>query len=217
MLGGDSPPPPVRPRAVRPVPTPAPAAAADARRSPGHIPGEVGIWVFIFGDMLVFALFFGVFMVERGQGLEEFRTGRESLDTALGAINTLLLLTGSILVVLAMNAVRKGLADRAPRLIVGAMGTGALFIVNKAIEYTDKIHAGLTPHAGDFYTLFFVFTGIHLLHLIIGMAALGYMYTLARRPRPGSRDVATMESCASYWHLVDLLWLVLFPLFYLVA
>ena len=155
-------------------------------------------------------------MVERSQALEEFRTGRESLNTAFGAINTLLLLTGSILVVLAMRAVREGLRDRAPRLILGAMGTGALFIVNKGLEYGDKIDTGLTPSTSDFYTLFFVFTGIHLLHLIVGMAALVYMYTLAKRARLRSPDVATMESCASYWHLVDLLWVILFPLFYLV-
>lgn len=198
------------------VPSPEPARSP-SRWTRGHLPGEVGIWVFIVGDMLVFALFFGVFMIERGQSLEEFRQGRDSLHTAFGAINTLLLLTGSILVVLAVRAVREGLGVRASRLILGAMATGALFIVNKGIEYGDKLGAGLTPADGDFYTLFFAFTGIHLLHLIIGMGALLYMYRLSRHPRPHRGDMATMESCASYWHLVDLLWVVLFPLFYLVA
>lgn len=193
------------------------AARGSSRWTRGHLPGEVGIWVFIVGDMLVFGLFFGVFMIERGQDLEAFRQGRDSLDTAFGAINTLLLLTGSILVVLAVDAVRKGLSGRASGLILGAMGTGALFIVNKGIEYGDKLSAGITPGDGDFYTLFFAFTGIHLLHLFIGMGALLYMYRLSRHGRTGPGELSTMESCASYWHLVDLLWVVLFPLFYLVA
>jgi len=206
------------PRGAEPAAGPQPEPARTRSRwTRGHLPGEVGIWVFIVGDMLVFALFFGVFMVERGQDLEAFRQGRDSLNTAFGAINTLLLLTGSILVVLAVNAVREGLGRRAPQLILGAMGTGALFIVNKGIEYGDKFSAGVTPGDGDFYTLFFAFTGIHLLHLFVGMGALLYMYRLSKHPQPDGGDLSTMESCASYWHLVDLLWVVLFSLFYLVA
>lgn len=216
LLGGDEHPagtlPPRQARSPKRAPKGPPS-----RWNEGHLPGEVGIWMFIVGDMLVFGLFFGVFMVQRGDDLEEFRAGRETLHTAFGAVNTLLLLTGSILVVLAMRAVREGVPDRVRRLILGAMTTGVVFIVNKVIEYVDKFDADLTPSTNDFYTLFFAFTGIHLLHLLLGMAALTYMHTLAKRSHIRSRDVSTMESCASYWHLVDLLWVVLFPLFYLVA
>ncbi|WP_354701657.1 hypothetical protein DSM112329_01983 [Paraconexibacter sp. AEG42_29] len=230
MLGGGTPSRPLPPVGRRPVTPPGPATAHETRPTPaaasasgpshgtaGHVPGEVGIWVFILGDLLVFAIFFGVFMVERGQSLEEFRAGRESLNTLLGVLNTLLLLTGSILVVLGLRAVRDGAPRLASRLILGAGATGVLFVVNKVIEYGEKLDAGVTPGDSDFYTLFFAFTGIHLLHLLIGLAALLYLNALARRPQVSVRDLASMESCASYWHLVDLLWLVLFPLFYLVA
>jgi nitric oxide reductase NorE protein len=216
VLGGDAQPPspPVSVRrhaaALRETPPP-------SRWTRGHVPGEVGVWVFIIGDMLVFALFFGVFMVERGNALEEFRAGRDTLDTAFGVINTLMLLTGSILVALAMTAVREGMADRAPRLLLGAMATGTVFLVDKVIEYADKFSAHITPGTNDFYTLFFVFTGIHALHLLIGLGALTYMRSLVRRGPPSGRDMAMMECCASYWHLVDLLWVVLFALFYRVA
>lgn len=216
ILGGDHVGGPLGERPVPAPPAPAPPRPR-TRWTQGHLPGELGIWMFIVGDMLVFGLFFGVFMVQRGDGLEEFRDGRESLHTAFGAVNTLLLLTGSILVVLAMRAVREGAARQARRLIAGAMATGAVFIVNKAVEYADKLGDDLTPSTNDFYTLFYAFTGIHLVHLLVGMAALAYMYVLANRPRRGDHDLSAMESCASYWHLVDLLWVVLFPLFYLVA
>jgi nitric oxide reductase NorE protein len=214
LLGGDE------PDVVR-TPQTAPAEPGPSRLSPrwtpGHVPGEAGLWFFIFGDLLVFGLFFGVFMVERGDSLQTFRDGRESLDTALGVANTLLLLIGSMLVALGMRAIRMGRGPLAARLLQGAMVTGALFVVNKAVEYGGKFADDVGPTTNEFYTLYFGFTGIHLVHLLIGMAALTAMVVLARRPQRDDRDVALMESGATFWHLVDLLWLVLFPLFYLVA
>lgn len=192
-------------------------AREPSRWTTGHVPGEAGLWVFILGDMLVFGLFFGIFITLRGDGLEEFRAGRETLSTGFGVANTLLLLTGSILVVLAMRAVRSHRRDLASRLLLGAIATGAVFAINKAIEYGEKFDAGLNPTTNDFYTLYFAFTGIHLLHLLIGVVALAFMVRLTRRPTVGEHDTSLFESGATFWHLVDLLWLVLFPLFYLVA
>lgn len=214
LLGGDYPDEPLPPRRVATTPA---VPREPTKWTRGHIPGEVGIWVFIIGDMLVFGLFFGVFMVQRGDNLEMFRDGREHLDTALGAINTLLLLTGSICVALAMRAIREGMRELAPRLILGALATGAFFIVNKGIEYGGKLSDDITPNTNDFYTLFYGFTIIHLLHLLVGMAALSYLYVLSKRTLNSEHEIQSMESCASYWHLVDLLWVVLFPLLYLVA
>ncbi|WP_084269455.1 cytochrome c oxidase subunit 3 family protein [Patulibacter minatonensis] len=216
MLGTDD-------EEVQPLPRPAVAAAPTAKDGPpsrwtsGHVPGEVGLWIFILGDMLVFGLFFGIFIVQRGDGLEEFRAGRETLSTEFGVANTVLLLTGSILVVLGMRAVRENRRRLASQLLLGAMATGTMFAIDKAIEWGEKFGDGLNPGTNDFYTLYFAFTGIHLVHLLIGMVALGVMVRLTRRPTPGEHDQALLESGATFWHLVDLLWLVLFPLFYLVA
>jgi nitric oxide reductase NorE protein len=194
-----------------------PTPRIETRWTAGHLPGEAGVWVLILGDMVVFGLFFGVFMVERGNALEVFRAGRESLNTWLGAANTLLLLTGSIFVVLSMQAVREGRGRRARRLLMAAMATGGFFLVDKIIEWTRTVGAGFTPGTNDFYTLFFVFTGIHAFHLVLGLGALAYMVHRAGREPVDGKDLAAMESCASFWHLVDLLWVVLFSLFYLVA
>lgn len=215
MLGSDD---PEQLRAPTVVRSPVPAAPkAPTRWTAGHVPGEVGLWVFILGDMLVFGLFFGIFMVQRGDGLEEFRAGRESLSQGFGVANTLLLLTGSVLVVLGMRAVRMHRRELASKLLLGAMATGALFAVVKAVEYGEKLDAGLNPTTNDFYTLYFAFTGIHLVHLLIGMVALAIMIRLVRRPHEDDGERALLETGATFWHLVDLLWLVLFPLFYLVA
>jgi len=196
-------------------PFPAQSVGAPQRRSHGHIPGEVGIWVFIFGDMLAFSLFFSVFVHERAGNAAVFQHGRETLNLTFGAVNTLLLLTGSLFVALAMPAIRKGASGRARRLIVLAMGCGAGFVANKALEYSAKLDAGHTPDSSDFYMYFFGLTGIHLLHLLIGMLVLAIMWRICRKPVLDAGDVRYLEAGASYWHLVDLLWIVLFALLYL--
>jgi nitric oxide reductase NorE protein len=184
-------------------------------RSRGHVPGEIGIWVFIFGDMVVFSVFFGVFVVERSQSSELFEHSRETLDVTFGAVNTLLLLTGSLFVAQGVSAVRRRLVPQGGRLIALALLCGCGFVFNKALEYGAKLGAGHGPDANDFYMYFFMFTGIHLVHLLLGLVALAVMWKITRKPALDARDVRNLEAGASYWHLIDLLWIVLFALLYL--
>jgi nitric oxide reductase NorE protein len=182
----------------------------------GHIPGEPGIWVFIFGDLVAFTLFFAVFLDARAGRPGVFDAARGMLDVRIGAVNTLLLLTGSLFVALAARRVRAGSSRTAPRLIAAAILCGSGFVINKALEWGHALAAGRTPAANDFFMYFFAFTGIHLLHLLIGLAVLGVMWRIARRPSLSAAQVRTIEAGACYWHLVDVLWLVLFALLYLV-
>jgi nitric oxide reductase NorE protein len=189
--------------------------------SPGEerkVPGEVGIWVLIFGDMAVFAAFFAVFMHARGGDPGLFDESRHLLNVTYAVVNTVLLLTSSLFVAMAVRAVRIGRRHLAPRLLIVAIICGLGFVVNKAIEYHDKFDHGITPTTNLFFTYFFTLTGIHLLHLIIGLVALGVMWIIARRTEEQrkSSDVMMLEVGASFWHMVDLLWIVLFPLLYLV-
>ncbi|WP_250282549.1 MULTISPECIES: cytochrome c oxidase subunit 3 family protein [unclassified Frankia] len=184
-------------------------------RGGGRVPGEIGIWVFIFGDMLVFGLFFGVFVHERSRSTELFEQAHETMNLTFGAVNTLLLLTGSMFVVLGLSALRGGASRPGSRMILVTLLCGAGFVLNKYLEYSDKIDAGHTPSANSFYMYYFVFTGIHLLHLLIGMIGLVIMYRIARKPVLEARDIRNLEAGACYWHLVDLLWIVLFALLYL--
>lgn len=180
------------------------------------MPGEIGIWVFIFGDLAIFSLFFGVFVYERGQHPELFEAGRKALGLTAGAINTLLLLSGSLFVVLALHALRAAAGLRGRVLLGLALLCGTGFVANKAVEYTHLAEAGQTPAASDFFMYFFVFTGIHLLHLLLGLIALAIIWRIARKPVLAGPDLRNLEAGASYWHLVDLLWIVLFALLYLV-
>lgn len=195
--------------------SPASASAVPKRPSRGRVPGEVGIWVFIVGDMLVFTLFFTVFSHARSQDPVVFEQSRRTLSLTFGAVNTLLLLTGSMLVVQGLHAVRRQATRVAPWMFFLAGLCGVAFIVDKAFEYSSKIDAGHTASSNNFYMYYFLFTGIHVLHLLLALVAITVMWRIARKPVHTAKDLRNLEAGACYWHLVDLLWIVLFPLFYL--
>jgi nitric oxide reductase NorE protein len=181
-----------------------------------HVPGEAGIWVFIFGDMVVFAIMFATYLYYRGDDVALFNTAQQRLNPDFGLVNTLLLLASSLLVVLAVGLVRTGAHRPARPLILGAIGCGLWFSVLKVIEYSGKLDAGFTPQNNQFFMFYFVLTGLHWFHLAIGLAVLAYMYFSARRTSLDVKQFAWFEGAGCYWHMVDLLWIVLFPLLYLV-
>lgn len=181
-----------------------------------RIPGEEGIWVFVLGDMTVFALFFGTFMYSRGKSREAFAQAHADLHLALGTVNTVLLLGSSLLVALAVHQVLAGRNTQAPRLFTGALCCGVGFVVVKAIEWTALFRAGNGVGSGEFFSYYFVFTGIHLVHVLIGLVIVSRLVALTRRPALEAKQIQLCETGGIFWHMVDLLWVVLFALFYLV-
>lgn len=180
------------------------------------MPGEEGVWVFIFGDMTVFAILFGVYLYYRGAQPELFDDSQARLNQTFGAVNTLVLLTSSLLVVTAVRAVRRHAHALARNLTYAAMVCGVVFIVNKAIEYGQKISHGLVPATNQFFMYFYVMTGLHLIHVVIGIGLLGFAVILTRRTSLSTREQGYLEGAGCFWHMVDLLWIVIFPLLYLV-
>ncbi|HEX4189506.1 MAG TPA: cytochrome c oxidase subunit 3 [Marmoricola sp.] len=192
----------------------APAApSATARR----IPGEEGTWVFLFGDMVVFGVFFTTFLIQRGHAPQLFDRSRQTLNLGIGLANTLVLLTSSLLVATGVRALRDGANQLARRLLVAAFGCGVLFVGLKAVEYTQKVHQGHGPGTNNFYLYYFILTGLHLFHVVIGLGALGFLIRQTGRPELTERRWMVVEGAACFWHLVDLLWIFLFPLLYLVS
>jgi nitric oxide reductase NorE protein len=188
--------------------------AGDAR--PRRIPGEAGIWVLIFGDMVVFAVLFATQLYYRADAPEVFAQSQGTLNQNFGVANTVVLLTSSLFVATAVSAMRAGNRGRAGKLIAAAMTCGLIFSGLKIAEYSAKLSHDLTPSTNDFYMYYFVLTGLHWLHLIIGMVVLTVLFVLARKPKLSGGQSAFFESGACFWHMVDLLWIVLFPLLYLV-
>ena len=165
---------------------------------------------------MVFALFFSTFLYYRAQSVAQFREAATHLNQSIGVLNTLLMLSSSWFVATAVKAARRDMRTAATSLLGGALFCGAGFVAAKFCEYRAEILAGFTLNTNDFFVYYYMFTGIHLLHVLIGMGLLGFM---ARYVAIGQFDMIKMrnlESGASFWHLVDLLWIVLFPLLYLV-
>jgi nitric oxide reductase NorE protein len=180
-----------------------------------HLPGETGTWVFILGDMTVFALLFGVLVYYRGQQPAVFEHSQLDLHRYFGAVNTLLLLLSSLCVVSAVRAMRGGMRRLAPALISIAMLCGGAFLLNKGLEWGGLLSAGHRPASNDFFMNFFILTGIHAFHLLIGMGVLTMLFVLSRRPALTEGQWVFVEGGACFWHMVDLLWIALFALLYL--
>lgn len=180
-----------------------------------RLPGVDGVWVFIGFDCVIFALLFVSFMKDRYADPALFEASRQTLNVTLGGLDTLILLTSSWFVALAVQAVKRDELDRAPRLLLGGVLTGLMFVVSKSAEYTEKIVAGISPLTDAFYMWYFTLTGIHLVHVLFGTSLLIFVWTKARRRVYDSGNRTVLECVASFWHLVDLLWIVLFPLLYL--
>jgi nitric oxide reductase NorE protein len=191
------------------------------RNSPAHLPGEPGVWVFIVGDMLMFALLFGAFVHYRAQDPALYVQSQTTLNQGFGAINTMLLLTSSWFVVDAVRDARNRHTGRAGTRISLAFLCGVGFITVKFFEWGEKIRAGITLTSNDFYMYYYMLTGIHLLHVAIGMGVLIFLWRLLRQSALHRSTVAHesvvshLESGASFWHLVDMLWIFLFALLYL--
>lgn len=186
-------------------------------RTARRIPGESGTWVFLFGDMVVFGAFFVTFLVERAGAPEVFDTARTTLHIGVGVLNTLVLLTSSLCVVLALNAIRVGSRKIGANAVVVAIALGVVFIVVKATEYVALANAGHGPGANDFYLYYFILTGLHLFHVCLGLGALAFVLSQTRRVEMSATRTALVEGAACFWHLVDLLWIFLFALLYLVS
>ncbi|WP_163804424.1 cytochrome c oxidase subunit 3 family protein [Mycolicibacterium anyangense] len=181
-----------------------------------RVPGEPGIWFVIFGDLLAFGALFITYMYYRGRFPEAFADGLAAMSRGIGVVNTVVLLSASLAVVQGVGAYRAGDRRAADRALIVAFGCGAGFVVLKSVEYGIKISQSLVPNTSAFFGLYYTFTGVHLVHVVIGLALLLYLRAVVRRPTPDIRDRQVVESGAVFWHLVDLLWVVLFALFYAV-
>jgi nitric oxide reductase NorE protein len=193
-------------------------AGVEPLRSPatGVIPGEVGLWVFVLADMSLFGLFFLVFMWEGRKAPQLYAAGTSALVRPLGFVNTIVLLLSSWLVVLAVHAHRRGRHALVVRGLAGALVCALVFGVTKAFEYSHEVWRGYGPSTDIFFTFYFVLTGIHLAHVVIGSGLLAGWIAKARSRQAWAPSRRYVEGAAVYWHMVDLLWVVIFTLVYLV-
>lgn len=181
--------------------------------APRHLPGEPSMWFFVIGDLMIFAVYFVAYMYYRGQDHALFLESQAKLNYNIGMVNTVVLLTSSLFVALGTSAARAGRTADAYRLFWLALAGGVAFPVLKAFEYIPEILAGLTPGTNLFFMFYYVMTGMHLCHVFLGLVILSFIVRHLRGP--AQPRITLVETGATYWHMVDLLWLVLFALLYL--
>ncbi|WP_303625212.1 cytochrome c oxidase subunit 3 [Mycolicibacterium arenosum] len=169
------------------------------------------MWFFVIGDLLIFGVYFVGYMYYRTQDSPMFLESQARLNLDIGALNTIVLLTSSLFVALGTGAVRAGKTVDGLRLFGIALAIGAAFPVLKLFEYVPEITAGLTPGTNLFFMYYFVMTGLHLCHVLLGLVIMSFVI---RNLRSASPRISFVETAATYWHMVDVLWLVLFALLY---
>lgn len=187
---------------------------------------KFGMWLFLYTELLLFGGLFVLYAVYLARYPEAFVSAGRELNLVFGTINTLVLISSSLTVAVSVTALRKGNARLAQMMLGIAILAAAVFMVNKYFEWSAKIHHGLYPGAsalkeraageGVFFGLYYFTTGLHGLHVVIGASILTWVFFLVRNGRVNSEDFITLENAGLYWHLVDLVWIFIFPLYYLI-
>ncbi|MHC2620698.1 nitric oxide reductase NorE protein [Bradyrhizobium huanghuaihaiense] len=166
------------------------------------------IWVLIFSELVAFGLFLGAFVVARAIHPALFAAGQAALNLDLAGLNTVVLVTSGWVAARATKAARASERRASRRWLLGAMALGGLFIAIKLAEYAEEIGRGVGLETSPFFTLYFLLTGFHLLHVGLGIIILA---VVCRRA-----ETVGVETGAAFWHMVDLVWIVMFPVLYLV-
>ena len=182
--------------------------------APPRLAGDLAVWLIILAEMLAFCILFLSYAFARARDVALFNASQSTLDLHSGAINTVLLITGSWCVVRAVQAVRADASSMGTRWLLAALVCGAGFVTLKVFEFSAKADAGIDLSTNTFYMFYLLLTGFHFLHVIVAMLFLSILLFKTLQGAYGSHDHHALESGAAFWHMVDLLWIVLFPLVY---
>lgn len=180
------------------------------------LPGDLAIWFVIMAEMLVFGVFFIVYVVVRSQNVELFNEYQLELHRIGGVINTVVLITSSYFVAMGIYAIRNGNVQRTGNMLLLALLMGAIFVGVKIWEYSHVFGAGINLSTNTFYTFYISLTFFHFMHVLLGMVILAVIYSFLRKGKYSAESHDDLETGASYWHMVDLLWVVLFPMVYII-
>jgi cytochrome c oxidase subunit 3 len=188
---------------------------------------KIGMWMFLFTELLFFGGMFLLYSVFRYRFALDFHTAAKDENIVLGSLNTFILLTSSFTIALAVSAMRKGNSRLSASLQIATVVMGLTFLVIKYFEWGVKIQRGLYPNSpvllkksqGEilFFGLYYVMTGIHGLHVFIGTIVITFMIVFTARKKITQQNSIKLENTGLYWHFVDIIWIYLFPLFYLIT
>lgn len=188
---------------------------------------RLGMWLFLVTEMVLFGGLFIAYSYLRAKYPAEFHHAGAELNAVLGVTNTVVLLTSSLTVVLAIVAIQRNDRTKALAFLGTTLGLGLVFLVIKSFEWAAKFHHGLYPNSAHlatlppgqqvFFGLYFSMTGLHGLHVIAGLGVLAWVTRMLLKGEVRSDRYIHLENAGLYWHLVDVIWIFLLPLFYLAA
>ncbi|OIQ98601.1 quinol oxidase subunit 3 [mine drainage metagenome] len=187
-----------------------------SEKGQGDLPGDLALWIFIFAEMLVFGVLFVAYAFTRANNVALFNDSQLTLSQTSGAINTLVLITSSYFVVRGVSAIKRGLSKQCAHWLTGALLLGGVFISIKLVEFYAKFAADITMSTNTFYMFYLSLTFFHFMHVLMGMVILGSIIAKAHRGGYSAQEHAGVETGASFWHMVDFLWIILFPLVYII-
>jgi len=187
---------------------------------------RIGMWLFLYTEIILFGGLFVLYAAYFHKYPKLFALGGEQLDSMIGPLNTVILLISSFTVAAAVTAVQRGKKGQVITFLSFSIVCGAVFLVNKYFEWSAKFHHDIFPNSATlqegpdglniFFGLYYVITGLHGLHVIIGMILLAVTLALVMKGKVHQQRFQLLENAGLYWHLVDLIWIFVFPLFYLV-
>jgi len=190
---------------------------------------KLGMWLFLLTEVLMFGGLFCAYAVFRAWHPEMFYHAHKMLDVTMGSINTVVLITSSLTIALAIYSIQNNRQKDTVRYLIFTLILAGVFLAVKYFEYMHKIHLGQLPGKyytyaglGDnnphlFFSMYFIMTGLHGIHVLGGMAVIGWVILRARRGEFSAEYYTPVELVGLFWHLVDLIWIFLFPLFYLIG
>ena len=192
-----------------------------------YLGAKLGMWLFLFTEILLFGGMFLVYAVYREMHSADFHDAAGEMSLALGAVNTVILLTSSLTMALSLSALKQDSRIKSVLYQAITIVLGLVFLADKYIEWHEHISRGLYPNSPEllamshgkilYFGLYYVMTGIHGLHVLIGIGVIGFVTVLTARGTVSASDYIKLENAGLFWHLVDVIWIYLFPLFYLIA
>ena len=192
-----------------------------------HQGKKMGMWFFLFTEILFFGGMFLLYSIFRSIYVQDFHNAAAEEDILLGTMNTVILLTSSFTMALSVSAIQRGDNLLSSRLQAATIFMGLVFLVIKVFEWRAKMILGIYPDSpvllnlgkGEilFFGLYYMMTGLHGLHVLIGCIVIAFMFFSTRRETINRGNYARLENTGLYWHFVDIVWIYLYPLFYLIT
>ncbi|WP_299522406.1 cytochrome c oxidase subunit 3 [uncultured Lutibacter sp.] len=177
-------------------------------------PGGILLWIIIFLELFTFGMALIAMTVYSKDELEVFHNSRLLLNTAFGTINTVFLITSGFFMAISVNYLKQKNTKKSLLFLALTMLGGVLFLVLKSVEYIDKIEAGLTIGYNTFFTFYWMLTLFHVIHVLVGLVILISVYVGLKKEK-STTTIEDVEASAAFWHMCDLIWLLLFPIIYL--